>query len=51
VLVSAGGLMESKNRWIRRLKYDEDELMCAWCYAIVAFLSEAIKKSVLSVRR
>ena len=47
VLVSAGGLMESRNRWIHRLKYDERELMCAWRYAVVAFLSEANRRSVL----
>ena len=47
VLVSAGGLMESRNRWIHRLKYDERELMCAWRYAVVTFLSEANRRSVL----
>jgi hypothetical protein len=47
-LLSAGGLKESKNRWIHRLKYDERELMCAWRYAVVAFLSEANTRNVLS---
>jgi hypothetical protein len=47
VLVSAGGLMESRNRWIRSLKYDKGELMCAWRFAVVAFLSEARKRNVL----
>lgn len=47
VLVSAGGLLESKNRWIHRLKYDERELMCAWRYAVIAFLSEAHNRNVL----
>jgi hypothetical protein len=47
VLVSAGGLMESRNRWIHRLRYDERELMCAWRYAVVAFLAEAHKRNVL----
>ena len=47
VMVSSGGLMESKNRWIHRLKYDERELMCAWRYAVVAYLSEAHKRNVL----
>jgi hypothetical protein len=47
ILVSAGGLMESRNRWVHRLKYDEHELMCAWRFAVVAFLSEAHKKNVL----
>src|SRR5260370_39988786 len=48
VMVSAGGLMESKNRWIHRLKYDEHELMCAWRFAVAAFLSEAHKQHVLT---
>ncbi len=30
VLVAADGLMESRNRWIHRLKYVERELMYAW---------------------
>ena len=47
VLVSAGGLMESRNRWIHRLKYDERELMYAWRYAVVGFLVEAHKRSAL----
>ena len=48
VLVSVGGLLESKNRWIHRLKYDERELMCAWRYAVIALLSEARSRNVLS---
>jgi hypothetical protein len=35
------------NRWIHRLKYDERELMRAWRFAVVAFLSEAHKRNVL----
>jgi hypothetical protein len=46
-MVSAGGLRESTNRWIHRLHYDKSELMRAWRYAVVAFLSEALKKNVL----
>lgn len=47
VMVSAGGLLESKGRWIHRLKWDKDELMRAWRYAVIAFLAEARKKNVL----
>jgi hypothetical protein len=47
VLVSAGGLLESKSRWIHRLKYDERELMCAWRFAVIALLSEAQNRNVL----
>jgi hypothetical protein len=47
VMVSAGGLMEYKNRWIHRLKYDERELMCAWRYALIAFLAEARKRNII----
>ena len=39
--------MESRNRWIYRLKYDERELMCAGRFAVVVFLSEAHKRNVL----
>jgi len=44
VMVSAGGLQESTNRWIPHLKFDKDELMKAWRYALVAFLGEACKR-------
>src|ERR1700674_3077088 len=47
IMVSAGGLQESNNRWIDRLAYDEDEIMRAWRYAVIAFLAEALKKRVL----
>jgi hypothetical protein len=47
IMVSAGGLQESKNRWIHRLAYNEEELMRAWRYAVIAFLAEALKKKVL----
>jgi hypothetical protein len=47
VMVSLGGLQEYKNRWIPNLKYDKHELMCAWRYAVIAFMSEALKKNIL----
>jgi len=47
VLLSAGGLQESTNRWIHRLAWDKHELMQAWRYAVIAFLAEALKKKVL----
>ena len=47
IMVSAGGLQESKNRWIHRLAYNQDELMRAWRYAVIAFLAEALKRKVL----
>jgi hypothetical protein len=47
VLVSVGGLMESRSRWIHRLKYDKHELMRAWRYAVIAFLSEAQTRNAL----
>ena len=47
VMVSAGGLQDSTNRWIRRLKFDKEELMCAWRYAVIAFLAEARKRNLL----
>lgn len=47
VMVSAGGLMESKSRWIHRLKFDEAELMRVWRFALIALLAEARKQNVL----
>jgi hypothetical protein len=47
VMVSAGGLQESKSRWMHRIKWDKDELMRAWRYAVIAFLAEACKRNVL----
>jgi putative transposase/transposase-like zinc-binding protein len=47
VMVSAGGLQDSTNRWIHRLKFDEAELMRAWRYAVIAFLAEASKRNML----
>lgn len=50
VMVSAGGLMDSKSRWIHRLKFDEAELMRAWRFALIALLAEARERSVLRSR-
>lgn len=47
VMVSAGGLNESKGRWIRRVGFDKKELMRAWRYGLIAFLAEALKRNVL----
>lgn len=47
VMVSAGGLQQSTNVWIHRLKYDQLELMRAWRYAVIAFLAEAHKRTLL----
>ena len=51
VLISAGGLQERNGRWIRRLKYNEltsFELMCAWRYAVVSYIAEALSRAVLT---
>jgi Putative transposase/Transposase zinc-binding domain len=47
ILVSAGGLRESGRRWITQLRFDKQELMRVWRYAVVAYLSEAQKAGVL----
>jgi hypothetical protein len=50
VMVSEGGLQESKGRWIARLEYGKRgfvELMHAWRYAVIAYLAEALKGQVL----
>jgi hypothetical protein len=48
LMVSASGLHEATNRWIRHIKFDKAELMRAWRYALVAYLAEAVKKNVLN---
>ncbi len=51
VLVSEGGLQESKGRWIARLEYGKRgsiELMHAWRYAVIAYLAQALKGQVLT---
>ncbi len=47
VMVSAGGLNESNSCWIHRVRFDKEELMRAWRYALIAFLAEAHKRNVL----
>jgi hypothetical protein len=49
ILVSGGGLHESKGRWIRSMEYREHgpELMRAWRYAVIGYLAEALKEGVL----
>jgi hypothetical protein len=50
VMVSEGGLQESKGRWIGGLEYGKrgsTELMRAWRYAVIAYLAEALKGQVL----
>jgi hypothetical protein len=51
VMVSEGGLQESKGRWIAGLEYGKRgfvELMQAWPYAVIAYLAEALKGQVLT---
>jgi len=47
ILVSAGGLQESQNRWIPSLYYHRDTLMQKWRYALLGYLSEALAANVL----
>jgi hypothetical protein len=46
-LVSAGGLRESEGRWVTGLHFDKTELMRMWRYAVVTYLSEALRAAVL----
>lgn len=51
VLVSEGGLQDSKARWIAGLEYGKRgfvELMYAWRYAVIAYLAEALKRQVIT---
>lgn len=47
LMVSAGGLHSTTNRWIQHIRFDKAELMRAWRYALVAYLAEAVKRNVL----
>ena len=47
VLVSAGGLQESQNRWIPSLYYAQDILWQRWRDAVVSYLLEALAANVL----
>lgn len=46
IMVSAGGLQERRNRWIEKLEFNEEELMRAWRFAVIAFLAEALNKGM-----
>src|SRR5579864_6725743 len=43
----SGGLHCASNRWISSIRFDKAELMRAWRFALIAYLSEAMKKNVL----
>jgi hypothetical protein len=47
IMVSAGGLHESTNRWINSIKFDKAELMRAWRFALISLLAEARKRNIL----
>jgi len=47
VMVSAGGLQKSTNRWIFNVSYQKGDIMRAWRYAVMALLAEAVKRNVL----
>jgi hypothetical protein len=47
ILVSAGGLQESQNRWIPSLYYPRDTLMEKWRDALISYLLEALAARVL----
>jgi Putative transposase/Transposase zinc-binding domain len=47
ILVSAGGLQESQNRWLPSIYYHRDTLMQKWRDAVVSYLSEALAANVL----
>ncbi len=48
VMVSAGGLKESDNRWITPLRFDKSKIMHMWRYAVVTYLRAAHKKGLLA---
>lgn len=48
LLVSAGGLSNSSGTWLSRIRFDCNEIMRMWRFAVVAFLREALKAGVLT---
>jgi len=48
ILVSAGGLQESETRWVADLVFDKKGLMPMWRFALIAYLREALRASVLA---
>jgi hypothetical protein len=38
MLVSAGGLREATSEWVPRLKFDKEELMECWRFAVISYL-------------
>lgn len=48
ILVSAAGLKEGESRWIARLRFAKKALMHMWRYAVITYLREALRATVLS---
>lgn len=47
MLVSAGGLLESESRWLRRLNLNPVGLMKLWRHAVITYLRLALKARIL----
>jgi len=47
MLVSAGGLLESENRWVDGLKLNPVGLMKLWRHAVITYLRLALKAGIL----
>jgi putative transposase/transposase-like zinc-binding protein len=47
ILISAGGLLESEDRWIPRIELHKNALMRMWRYAVITHLRGALKAKVL----
>jgi hypothetical protein len=48
MLVSAGGLSESENRWVARLNLNPVGLMKLWRHAVITYLRLALKAGILN---
>src|SRR5215471_9380425 len=47
IMVSAGGLQETRNRWLNRIAIGKEELMPFWRSAVVFFLEQALKMKLI----
>ena len=49
MLVSAGGLKTSKGEWLPSLRFDRDEIMNLWRFAVTSYLESALRRGLLSL--
>jgi hypothetical protein len=46
-MVSGGGLNPAEARWVERLEFDRDQIMCLWRFAVASYLCKAHRNGLL----